>query len=167
MPARRWRISTLKVESMVEPDRQTEKEGANPIAAHTAELVELKRQLEDEIGKRRRAEESARQLRLVLDGSADAVFLVDRVSLKFADVNETACKRMGYSREELLAMGPADIYPHQEPPAITEMIKRMAASGETTWILENVHGRKDGSTFPVELHIRLIESGGRQMFGLF
>lgn len=149
---------------MIDSDRQAEKEGGNSVAAYAAELVELRRQLEDEIGKRKQAEESARQLRMVLDGSADAIFLVDRESLKFVDVNESACKRMGYSRAELLTMGPPCIYPHQEPAAIAEMINRMVASGETTWTLESVHGRKDGTTFPVELHIRLIKSEGRQMF---
>lgn len=131
---------------------------------HIAELTELKQRLEQETAQRMQVEAAARQSRLMLDGSADAVFLVDRESLKFLDVNETACARMGYSREELLTMGPQDIYPDHTPTEIGEMIKQMSVSGETSWTLEDTHVRKDGTTFPVELHIRLINSAGRQMF---
>ena len=38
--------------------------------------------------------------------SADMIVLVDRATMRFVDVNDTACKLLGYTREEMLAMGP-------------------------------------------------------------
>ena len=38
--------------------------------------------------------------------SGDTVYLTDVETMRFIDVNETACRRLGYSRAELLTMGP-------------------------------------------------------------
>lgn len=157
-------VSRLKVESMGDSDQQTEKEGKNPVAAYKAELVKLKLQLEGEIDKRKQAEESVQRLRLVLDSSADAVFLVDRESLKFVDVNETACNRLGYSREELLAMGPQDINQNLDRATLDAMMGRLIDSGETSWTFETLHVHKDGHALPVEINTRLIKSRGRLAF---
>ena len=43
-----------------------------------------------------------------LDLSEDAVFLVDRETMTFLDVNETACRLVGVPREELLKRHPYD-----------------------------------------------------------
>ena len=49
------------------------------------------------------------RFRAAMDTSGDAIYLVDRTTMRFVDVNQTACTRMGYSREELLRMGPQDL----------------------------------------------------------
>ncbi len=43
-----------------------------------------------------------------LDLSEDAVFLVDRETMSFLDVNETACRLVGVPREKLLKRRPYD-----------------------------------------------------------
>ncbi|MGB7542846.1 MAG: PAS domain S-box protein, partial [Burkholderiales bacterium] len=60
---------------------------------------------------RKRAEEEQRQFRLALDNSVDMILLIDRKTMRFVDVNRTVCKLLGYSREELLKMGPQDLLP--------------------------------------------------------
>ncbi|HYD57460.1 MAG TPA: PAS domain S-box protein [Burkholderiales bacterium] len=35
---------------------------------------------------------------------ADMIILVDRATMRYVDVNETACEKLGYTREELLSM---------------------------------------------------------------
>src|SRR5262245_38480934 len=61
-----------------------------------------------DITARKRAEEELRRFRLAMDESADIIVLIDRATMRFVDVNRTACSLLGYSREELLAMGPHD-----------------------------------------------------------
>jgi PAS domain S-box-containing protein len=50
----------------------------------------------------REAERSLRLFRALIDQSNDAVEVVDPETLRFLDVNETACRQLGYTREELL-----------------------------------------------------------------
>lgn len=65
------------------------------------------------IANEKEMQEREERYRRLFNGSADAVFVLP-VSPggklgKFIDVNEAACKRLGYSREELLNMSPEDI----------------------------------------------------------
>src|SRR5258706_10534112 len=64
-----------------------------------------------DVTERRAAEEELRRFRLAMDKSADMIVLIDRATMRFVDVNETACRLLGYSREELLRMGPQDVLP--------------------------------------------------------
>ncbi len=41
--------------------------------------------------------------------SGDQIFLVDPQSMRFVDMNRTALEDTGYTREELLRMGPHDL----------------------------------------------------------
>ena len=43
-----------------------------------------------------------------MDHAGDALFIIDE-NAKFVDVNAAACQRLGYSREELLPLGVADV----------------------------------------------------------
>jgi PAS domain S-box-containing protein len=47
------------------------------------------------------------QLRTVMDATSDAMFLIHRPSMSFLDVNHSACRLLGYSRNELLSMEPS------------------------------------------------------------
>ena len=49
------------------------------------------------------------RFRSAMDATADAIFLVSRVGMRYVEVNTTACSMLGYTREELLEMGPAQI----------------------------------------------------------
>src|SRR5258706_15501973 len=49
------------------------------------------------------------RFRRAMENSADIIVLVDRETLRFIDVNSTTCKRLGYSKKELLRVGPAEV----------------------------------------------------------
>ena len=55
-------------------------------------------------------DEDVRRFRAAMDMSSDLVLLIDPVAIRYIDVNDTACRMLGYSREELLALGPHDIF---------------------------------------------------------
>src|SRR5690606_27151316 len=58
-----------------------------------------------------RSEEALRRFRTAMDLSPDLILLIDRTRMRFIDVNETACTKLGYTREELLELGPHDVAP--------------------------------------------------------
>ncbi|MDP3671446.1 MAG: EAL domain-containing protein [Telluria sp.] len=47
------------------------------------------------------------RFRSAMDATADAIFLIDAGSMALLDVNDGACRMLGYQREELLRMDPA------------------------------------------------------------
>ena len=59
-----------------------------------------------DITERKRREETLERFRTAMDATADAVYLTDRASLRFIDVNAAACRMQNCTREELLARGP-------------------------------------------------------------
>ncbi|MEA2658436.1 MAG: hypothetical protein QOF64_1027, partial [Candidatus Binatota bacterium] len=110
-----------------------------------------------EITARKEAEEGLKLFRALLDQANDAIEVVDPVTARFLDVNEKACSSLGYTREELLTLTVHDIDPMASVPIHTQHMARLRENATSTLTLESVHRRKDGSTFPVEVNIRLIQ----------
>jgi PAS domain S-box-containing protein len=105
----------------------------------------------------RESERTIRELKLfrtLVDRSNDAIEVVDPETLHFVDANETACSRLGYSKEELLSLGVLDIDPAVGTPASAKILERLNELGCIE--MESIHRRKDGSTFPVELSLTKV-----------
>jgi PAS domain S-box-containing protein len=108
-----------------------------------------------DVTERRQAETELRLFRELLDNSSDAVEVLDPATLRFLDVNLMECTALGYSREELLTMGVADIDPDFGPGSHGTVEEQLRNTGFARF--EAVHRRRDGSIFPVEISSRLIE----------
>jgi PAS domain S-box-containing protein len=97
-----------------------------------------------------------------LDLSADAVFLVDRESMKFIDVNQTACAMLGSTRDELLARSPnldsPDLGSMEE---LAKVYDWAIAKSPRARIAEISLRRSDGECIPVEVRAQAIRSGDR------
>ena len=107
---------------------------------------------------RKRAEEEHRRFRAALDASADMVVLIDRKTMRFVDVNETACQLLGYTREELLGMGPQDVLPMSRDE-LERAYDEFIADPSRVVGMSSYYRRKDGSTFPFESTRRVVRSG--------
>jgi PAS domain S-box-containing protein len=116
----------------------------------TIELVAVS----GDITARKRTEESMALFRKLIDGSNDAIEVVDPMTLSFLDMNDKACLDLGYRREEMLSMTLYDIDPLLDSSVHTRVMQKMRKSGFA--IIESQHRRKDGSTFPVEINIKYI-----------
>jgi PAS domain S-box-containing protein len=103
---------------------------------------------------RKRADESLRLFRTLVDESNDAIYVVDPENLRLIDVNGRACVHLGYSREELLSMSIHDIDP--DACARTGRISHELRESGCV-IFEAGHRRKDGSTVPVEVSLKLVQ----------
>ena len=102
--------------------------------------------------------ESERRFRYIFNSANDAVFIRD-LKGPFWEVNEVACKRLGYTREELLRMSPKDIVVPEALQTIQKQIRTVEQKGHL--LFETVHLRKNGSSLPVEVNSRRIEYDGK------
>jgi PAS domain S-box-containing protein len=112
---------------------------------------------EDLLAKVRESERTIRELKLfrtLLDHSNDAIEVVDPETLRFLDINDRACSSLGYSREELLSLSVFDIDPTVTDDLVSRVREELKKVGFL--LIESVHRRKDGSTFPVEINMRRV-----------
>jgi two-component system, cell cycle sensor histidine kinase and response regulator CckA len=96
----------------------------------------------------------------VMDSAPDAIFLRDPDGT-YIYANKTACDERGYTHEEMLKL---DLYQVVAPEAQGEVRDRVkSVFSKSKVFFESVHIRKDGSKFPVEVHLSLIEHGGKKL----
>src|SRR5260221_6058231 len=111
---------------------------------------------------RRAAEEELRRFRLAMDNSADMIVLIDRATMRFVDVNETACRLLGYSREELLRMGPQDVLPvgREELERSYDELIAHPGGGADVFVtgMKSHYVCKDGSLLPFESTRHVLRS---------
>jgi PAS domain S-box-containing protein len=126
-----------------------------------------------DITKQKRAEEALRRAsealakaeahyRLMFNSGSDAVlvhtFDENGQPARFFEVNDNACRLLGYTREELLRMGPADIIAPEERADMALRARRILAVGNLIW--EGSHVTKDGRRIPVEVNTHLVDLEG-------
>ncbi len=89
----------------------------------------------------------------------DIIFLTD-IDGKILDVNERAVSTYGYTRAEFSKMNIRQIMAGSAESSEAVRLRRLQSPGGV--IFENVHVRKDGGFFPVEVSARSIEIEGTQ-----
>jgi PAS domain S-box-containing protein len=107
--------------------------------------------LQDLIKEKIRNEERYRRL---LENGNDAIYIyeLDITGMPgcFTDVNKRACSLLGYSKEEMLKMTPADIYDKDSLNQIKDTIGIMISKIRQIYEIENI--AKDGKRIPVEVN---------------
>jgi PAS domain S-box-containing protein len=110
------------------------------------------------------AKRTQEQYRVLFNNSNDAVVVFglgeDGVPTNFIQVNDVACQRVGYTREELLARSPRDIHAlgTLEFAAITQHL----LAGDQS-LFETEHVTRDGRRIPTEINARVFLLGGQRM----
>jgi PAS domain S-box-containing protein len=115
--------------------------------------------LRAEVAERKRVEKELQLTQFTLDHAPDAVYCMEPTG-QFIYVNETACRTLGYTREELLSMGVVDIDPSMQGGVPPEMVgaTKQVGSGR----VETEHRAKDGRLIPVDVMVSFIEYDGKE-----
>ncbi len=101
--------------------------------------------------------ESLQRRSPVLDLSADSIIIHDLAgNIIFA--NKSAFESRGYLKEEMSGMKLSHILAPEQAEPPTQGIAEILEKGELRF--ESAHICKDGSVFPVETHVKLIEIEG-------
>ena len=98
------------------------------------------------------------RFRNAMDATADAITLVNRTTMRFIEVNATACEMLGYSRDELFELGPALVM-GSTPEQLASVYDSIIDGRSDNQLTEGEIRRKDGSLLQVEVRRQAQRSG--------
>jgi len=115
-----------------------------------------------EISERKKSEielrESESKYKMLFNNANDAVFVTQLSQEKsygdFIEVNEIACKRLGYTKEEFLQLSPSAIVSQKNINDFNLNTERLLKEGHVIYDL--VHRAKDKKLIPVEINSHLF-----------
>jgi PAS domain S-box-containing protein len=115
-----------------------------------------------DISDRKLAEEALLKTQFAIDHAADALFWVQPDG-RIAEVNIAACRYLGYTREELLALRFENIDPQESD--WDSSWGELKAKGSIT--VESTHFGKNGRMIPVEVVANYLDYHGREFICAF
>jgi PAS domain S-box-containing protein len=113
---------------------------------------------------RRRVEAEQERFLHILESSLNEIYVFDSVNLAFKYVNRGALRNLGYTLEIILGMTPLDLKPEFTEDSFHQTIGPLLRHEQETLVFNTVHRRADGSLYPVEVHLQLVEVESRRMF---
>jgi len=126
-------------------------EGPRYFVVHVEDITE-QRQNQEAL---RRSEA---EFRTLFDVANDSIFILSLVDGRILAVNDVKCRRLGYSREEMLCMSVHQISGERDPEFVKKRFAELKERGAI--LFETTHVRKDGTAIPVEINTRQFEYRG-------
>lgn len=109
--------------------------------------------------------ESEEKFRQFFNNVNDAVYVhrihPDGRPGRIIEANDVMCLRLGYTRDELLAMEMPDLVPVKSRTKMPDIAAEMARVGDATF--ETFHRAKDGEEIPVEVSTHLFIQNGERL----
>jgi PAS domain S-box-containing protein/putative nucleotidyltransferase with HDIG domain len=96
--------------------------------------------------------------RTLFQAAADAIFIND-LDEGLLEVNDEACRLLGYTRKELLDLTASDVTTPEYAARRSEILKKLQAAGHLVFETELV--TRDGRIIPAESSSRLLDLQGR------
>ncbi|NOZ79925.1 MAG: PAS domain S-box protein [Acidobacteria bacterium] len=115
-----------------------------------------------DITSKKRAEEALAEAeeryRTLFQGAADAIFIHD-LEGRILEVNEVACRQLGYACKELAGMTVQAFTAPEEVKYVAKRLEELRRDGRVTFASQHV--ARDGRRIPVEINGRIISYRGR------
>ena len=90
----------------------------------------------------------------ILENAYTEFYLFDAETMKFLIANRRSRQNSGYSLAELRELTPLDLAPNESLQKQTEILKPLIDGSQQTVLFETQHQRKDGTVFPVGIHLQ-------------
>ncbi|WP_318345597.1 sensor histidine kinase [Flagellimonas baculiformis] len=117
-----------------------------------------------DITERKRAQQTIDYWFKIFEESLNEIYVFDAETYVFINVNRGAQLNLGYSHEELCQMSVLDIKTKVTKTDFESMLSPLLNKKREKVIFEAEHQRKDGSIYPVEVHLQMSSIGKRQVF---
>lgn len=95
----------------------------------------------------------------IFNSASDPIFIHD-FNGKFVEINDAACNKLGYTRKELLKLGPKNIDSAKYAKLVPKRISELKNKGRI--IFDSAHITKKGIEIPVEINSSVITYKGKQ-----
>ena len=100
----------------------------------------------------------------IIDESLDEIYIFHAETLRFLKVNKGGRINLGYSMDELASLTPIDINPELTHKTFTKLIQPLRTKKKDRIEYFAVHRRKDGSLYPVEVHLQTTSFDSMEAF---
>lgn len=111
--------------------------------------------------------ESEALFRTTFDTVQEGIILADAETRRFRMANDSICRMLGYSREELLELGVEDIHPEEDIANVVHQIERQIKR-EISLAPNLPVKRKDGTVFYADINATPMQvKGGAFLVGVF
>lgn len=110
----------------------------------------------------REAEEEMRRFRMALEASSDAIYLTDLSTGRFVDANSRAYMHLGYTRDEILQLGPEHINISVKEHGLDAYLRNILGANDEGAV-ETYHKHKNGSLIPVEVGLRRFRTASSEL----
>jgi len=114
-----------------------------------------------------KAEQKLLNLSKIIQESLNEIYIFSADDFKFIDANKGAIKNIGYTAEELQNLTPLDLKPLFTLETFKELISPLNNNELPIIVFETIHRRKDGSEYPVEVHLQKMLYGSMPVFVAF
>ena len=121
--------------------------------------------IQNDVTTRVRAEEEKNHLATIFNESLNEIYVFDAETLKFINVNRGALENIGYTFNALKSMTPLDLKLGMEEDFYRNHYTNLLLCRQSEHIeFEATHVRKDGTTYPVIVHLQLSYLNEKQVF---
>lgn len=111
-----------------------------------------------------KAEQEKVQLSELLDESSNEIYFFDSESHRFVRVNRGALDNLGYTAEEIRTMTPLDLKSDFDVASFNDLLRPLRNGERNELLFETRHRRKDGSEYPIQVHLQLSRRTEPPMF---
>ncbi len=117
-----------------------------------------------DITERKKAEQEKTNLQVTIENSLNEIYIFDAKTYLFTYVNKGAYLNLGYSEDEMKTLTPIDVKPEYTPHTFNNLVAPLLRKEKEKILFFTNHLRKDGSTYPVEVHLQLFSEGENKRF---
>ena len=110
---------------------------------------------DSDITEQKQAEKIRTRFGRILESSLNEIYFFDAQTLCFVDVNHGARENIGYTIDELRTMTPLDITTEYTKESFETLLSPLRTGEKDIQVIFTVHKRKDGSLYPIEVHLQL------------
>jgi PAS domain S-box-containing protein len=117
-----------------------------------------------DITERKRIEEEKNKFQETIENSLNEIYMFNKDNYKFTYANNGALFNLGYSLVELKEFSPINIKPDYTLETFNELVAPLKSGELEKIIFFTNHKRKNGSIYPVEVHLSLVKEAEKENF---
>src|SRR5690606_30381579 len=103
----------------------------------------------------------------IVQSAPNEIYFIDSSTFDFVEVNHGACVQLGFDRDELLGRSALDVAPEFTLEQYRAKVAPLVEGVVDQLVFDTIHGRKDGSTYPVHVNMHRSRFEDRDVLVLF